>query len=257
MNVLLGGDPPFTDELTALFRRAGHQVIPWAAEEPELPASMDLAVDVHHGDRAAKRRFIQGMDQAPETLLLVSALPVSVTEAASWSRAPERVVGFGVVPPLGETGLVELASGLQTAAPALEQARRFWRGVGYDPVLVQEGPGLVRMRVIACIINEAASALLEGVATARDLDTAMRLGTNYPHGPLAWADHLGLDTVLAVLEGLQAEWGEDRYRPSPLLRRLVLAGKLGKQSGEGFFVWAADQAQDQAQEQEQGESSKG
>ncbi len=239
MNVLLGGDPPFTDELTALFQRAGHQVTRWSAADPDPPASVDLAVDVHHRDLAAKRRFVQHLDQAPESLLLVSALPVSVTEAASWSQAPQRVVGFGVAPPLGETGLVELAPGLRTGTPALEQARRFWQGVGYDPVQVQEGPGLVRMRVIACIINEAASALLEGVATAQDLDTAMRLGANYPHGPLAWADHLGLDTVLAVLEGLQAEWGEDRYRPSPLLRRLVLAGKLGKRTGEGFYTWGA------------------
>ncbi len=238
MNVLLSGDPPFTHELAALFQGAGHQVTLWdLGNDPgQLPAA-DLAVDVHHRDRAAKRRFVQLLDQLPEALLLTSALPVSVTEAASWSQAPDRVVGFGVVPPLGETGLVELAPGLQTAPQALEEAQAFWRGVGYQPVQVQEGPGLVRMRVIACLVNEAASALLEGVATAQDLDTAMRLGANYPHGPLAWADQLGLETVLAVLEGLQAEWGEDRYRPSPLLRRMVLAGKLGKQTGEGFFVW--------------------
>lgn len=91
------------------------------------------------------------------------------------------------------------------------------------------------MRTIACLINEAASAVMEGVATPADIDQAMKLGTNYPHGPLAWADLIGLDTVLGVLTGLFNEFGEDRYRPCPLLRRLVTAGHLGQKSGRGFY----------------------
>jgi 3-hydroxybutyryl-CoA dehydrogenase len=95
----------------------------------------------------------------------------------------------------------------------------------------------VRARTVCCLINEAASALLENVASAEDIDQAMKLGTNYPHGPLAWADHIGLDAVLGVMTGLFEEWGEDRYRPSPLLRRMVLAGRLGKKTGEGFYQY--------------------
>jgi 3-hydroxybutyryl-CoA dehydrogenase len=94
---------------------------------------------------------------------------------------------------------------------------------------------LVRARIVCCLINEAVTALMEGVASAADIDLAMKLGTNYPHGPLEWADQIGLDTVLGVMQGLFDEWGEDRYRPSPLLRRMVLAGKLGRKSGEGFY----------------------
>jgi 3-hydroxybutyryl-CoA dehydrogenase len=124
---------------------------------------------------------------------------------------------------------------MQTEEATLIAAKRFWQEVGLSPVVVGDGPGLVRARIICCLINEAASALFEGVAPAEDIDTAMRLGTNYPRGPLAWADLIGIDTVLGVMNGLFREWGEDRYRPSPLLRRMVLAGRLGIKSGEGFY----------------------
>ena len=96
-------------------------------------------------------------------------------------------------------------------------------------------PGLVFPRILSLIINEAARSLDEGVAAAEEIDTALRLGTNYPLGPLRWADQAGLDEVLTVLEGLQRETGDDRYRPSPLLKRMVLAGRLGESSGEGFY----------------------
>lgn len=117
----------------------------------------------------------------------------------------------------------------------MEKAKSFWQSLEMKPVVVADGPGLVRARTVCCLINEAASALFEGVASAEDIDTAMRLGTNYPHGPFEWADIIGVDTVLGVMNGLFHEWGEDRYRPSPLLRRMVLAGHLGRKSGRGFY----------------------
>ena len=100
-----------------------------------------------------------------------------------------------------------------------------------------DGPGLVRARTVCCLINEAASVLMEEVAVAADIDLAMRLGTNYPHGPLAWADRIGLDVVLGVMTGLFDEWGDDHYRPAPLLRRMVAAGWLGRKSGRGFYLY--------------------
>ncbi|MCA9993795.1 MAG: 3-hydroxybutyryl-CoA dehydrogenase, partial [Anaerolineales bacterium] len=131
------------------------------------------------------------------------------------------------------------APALQTNDANLARAAAFWKGLGCDTVIVADGPGLVRARVVCCLINEATSALMEGVATAEDIDKAMKLGTNYPMGPLAWADLLGLDMVLGVMNGLFAEWGEDRYRPTPLLRRMVAAGYLGRKSGQGFYVYPA------------------
>ncbi len=173
----------------------------------------------------------------PDALILTSALATSATQAASWVARPERVVGFGFVPPIAGGGLVEVAAALQTSEAALSQAELFWRGLGQEPIFVADGPGLVRARVVCCLINEAAGLLLEGVATATDIDRAMRLGTNYPYGPLAWGDLMGLDAVLGVMTGLFNEWGDDRYRPSPMLRRLVAAGRLGVKTGQGFYPY--------------------
>jgi 3-hydroxybutyryl-CoA dehydrogenase len=131
--------------------------------------------------------------------------------------------------------MMEVAPALQSAPEAVEAAEAFWTGLGLATCRVADGPGLVRARVVCALVNEAATALAEGVASARDIDVAMRLGTNYPYGPLAWGDLIGLDVVLGVMRGLQAEFGEERYRPCPLLARYVLAGRLGQKAGRGFF----------------------
>jgi 3-hydroxybutyryl-CoA dehydrogenase len=131
--------------------------------------------------------------------------------------------------------MVELALGLNSAETALNRAKIFWESIGMTPVVVKDGAGLVRARVVCCIINEAVTALQEGVATAQDIDQAMQLGTNYPHGPLHWADYLGIDFVLGVMQGLYDEWQEDRYRPAPLLRQMVLAGRIGRKTSRGFY----------------------
>src|SRR5690606_31155101 len=153
-----------------------------------------------------------------DALLMTSCLPVSATRAASWTRRPDRVVGFAVLPPVPDEGIIELTRAMQTSEAALVQAELFWRGLGQETLVVADGPGLVRARTGCRLINEAASLLMEGVASAEDIDLAMRLGMNYPIGPLAWADLIGLDAVLGVMTGLFEEWGDDRYRPTPLLR---------------------------------------
>jgi 3-hydroxybutyryl-CoA dehydrogenase len=132
---------------------------------------------------------------------------------------------------------LEVAPALQSAPQAVEAAEAFWTGLGLQCFRVADGPGLVRARIVCALVNEAATALAECVAAPRDIDLAMRLGTNYPYGPLAWGDLIGLDVVLGVMQGLFAEYGEDRYRPCPLLTRYVLAGRLGQKVGRGFFEY--------------------
>jgi 3-hydroxybutyryl-CoA dehydrogenase len=203
----------------------------------EETSEVDVVVELHNESAAAKNELLLALSDAVpyRALVLTSALATSTTQAAAWVTRPERVVGFGLLPPLAKNGAVELAPALQTAGEAMQRAHAFWQSLGYEAVEVADGPGLVRNRIVCCLINEAISALMEGVASAADIDQAMRLGTNYPYGPLEWADVIGLDTVLGVMTGLFEEWGDDRYRPAPLLRRMVLAGLLGKKTGAGFY----------------------
>ncbi len=149
----------------------------------------------------------------------------SATVVASCSPHPDRVVGFSLVAPVTDATVVEVSPALQTRAGLAEEAVTLLRAVGLRVAVTGETPGGVAARTVAMLANEAVSALADGTADRDTIDTAMRLGTNYPRGPLEWAEQIGLRGVLSVLEGLHAETGDDRYRPHPLLRRLVLAGR--------------------------------
>lgn len=252
MNVVIAGQIPFVDEIGRLCRLAGHDAALFLADdfltagatgpEAERVAAADVVIELQDASAAAKQALLLALStRAPAgALILTSALATSATQAAAWVARPERVVGFGVVPPMPDAGVVEVTAALQTSMAALAQAQIFWSSLGQQPVLVADGPGLVRARTVCCLINEACGLLMEGVATAADIDLAMRLGTNYPDGPLAWGDRIGLDIVLGVMTGLFEEWGEDRYRPAPLLRRMVAAGRLGRRTGDGFHTYPGD-----------------
>jgi 3-hydroxybutyryl-CoA dehydrogenase len=245
MRVVIAGELPLAETLLELCLSAGHDVELFLVETlaeagtagrlAQSAAEADAAIECHNESRAAKRRLVELLSGAAR--LHVSALACSATEAASWSARPERVTGWGAIPPLEAGGLVEVASALQSGPEALAEAEAFWSGLGLKPVRVADGPGLVRARIVCAVVNEAAGALAEGVAAAADIDTAMRLGTNYPRGPLAWGDLIGLDVVLGVMRGLFDEFGDDRYRPSALLARQVQAGRLGCKTGRGFFEY--------------------
>ena len=144
-------------------------------------------------------------------------------------------VGFHVLPPLADARLVELTRGPDTPDSAARAAERFFSTLGKHTAWVGDGPGLVLGRIVCQVINECAFALGEGVGSAEDIDAGMVHGLNYPRGPMAWADQIGLDHVSAILDALHDELGEERYRMAPALRRLGLAGRLGRQTGEGFF----------------------
>ncbi|HEV8342801.1 MAG TPA: 3-hydroxyacyl-CoA dehydrogenase family protein [Candidatus Binatia bacterium] len=198
-------------------------------------ASPSLIVETSaRGDQ--KREILSRLDaQSPSAVILTSCLGYSTTRIASWIVKPERLVGFATFYPLEQKKVIELSGGLKTQEGPLREAETFFGALGKEPVRVKDIPGLIFPRILSLIINEASRSLDEGVAEAEEIDVAMRLGVNYPSGPLRWADQIGLDEVLAVLEGLHEETGDDRYRPAPLLRKMVLAGWLGESSGRGFY----------------------
>jgi 3-hydroxybutyryl-CoA dehydrogenase len=243
MRVVIAGELPLAEQVFALCAGAGHitslflvETFSDALTTQRLRADADgadLAIECHNESKDAKNHLMNLLSGA--RLVLTSALACSTTEAASWAARPEAVAGWGALPPLEKDGMVEVAAGLRTAPETLQQAELFWHSLGLATARVADAPGLVRARVLCALVNEAATALGEGVASAGDIDTAMTLGLNYPRGPLEWGDRIGLDVVLGVMQGLFEEFGEDRYRPSPLLRRYVQAGWLGVKASHGFF----------------------
>jgi 3-hydroxybutyryl-CoA dehydrogenase len=233
---LVAGKSRLAEELRALSESRGFETVlqPEAAD-----ASFSIAVDTIAGNEEEKKALLRKLETAlgPSTPILSSCLGFSTTRIASWTSTPQRIVGFAAFYPLKEKKLIELTTGLSGDVGALAEAEGFFRALGKEAVRVKDGPGLVFPRILSLIINEAARALDEEVANAEEIDIAMRLGVNYPSGPLRWADQIGLDEVLAVLEGLHRDTGDDRYRPAPSLKQMFLAGRLGEQTGRGFYSY--------------------
>jgi 3-hydroxybutyryl-CoA dehydrogenase len=212
------------------------------SDPAQLAPTVSLVIDTSNGDEAGKRNILERLDNAlpASAVILTSGLGWSTTSMASWTKQPERVVGFATFYPLRDRKVIEISAGLRTSEAALQQVQDYIKSLGKETVKVKDAAGLTFPRILSLIINEAARSLEEGVAEADEIDVAMRLGVNYPIGPLRWADQIGLDEVLAVLEGLQRETGDDRYRPAPLIKKLVLAGFLGETSGRGFYSYNED-----------------
>ena len=237
MNVFLVGDGPLALELVALVEEAGHTVtaclVDSAADDPFAPffrtleelGEIDLALEAAVAEPNLRVSVVLNLDErfGPDLTILTNALNGSVTGIAGHCNHPARVVGYTALPPLAGSTVVELLPALQSGEAAKEEARAFWQSLGREPVEVADSVGGVVPRIVCNLINEAAYALMEGVATPEDIDLAMRLGTNWPRGPLAWADLIGLDQVVAILEALGDEFGPDQYRPAPLLRQLARA----------------------------------
>jgi len=170
-----------------------------------------------------------------DAIIATNTSSLSVTKLAAFVTNPARFVGIHFFNPVPAMALVEVVRGSETGDETVAAARAFAEAVGKTPITVTDSPGFVVNRILFPMINDAAHALAEGVASAADIDTGLKLGTNWPMGPLAVADIVGLDTTKAILESLERELGDARYRPAGILGELIAAGKLGRKSGAGFF----------------------
>lgn len=199
---------------------------------------IDYVFDTLTGPTEKKRKLIQYIDSqvSLDTPIFTSILHHSATEMSSWCKETTRTIGFHPLQ-FDEMKVLELAPALQTSQGILEKAVQFLEGSGKKIEKIQDEVAGVLPRTLALLINEATHALSEEIATAEDIDIAMKKGTNYPLGLLEWADRVGLDQILWILEGLQRDFGDDRYRPAPLLRKKVMANQLGLATGQGFYSY--------------------
>jgi 3-hydroxybutyryl-CoA dehydrogenase len=205
----------------------------------DAAAGAALVVEAASEDRELKFRLFGELDRIADAgaVLATNTSSISITEIAARTGRPEQVIGMHFMNPVPVMELVEIIRGLATSDETTRRVVAWSRAVGKTPVEVNDYPGFVANRILMPMINEAAFALMEGVATREAIDEVMKLGMAHPIGPLALADLVGLDVCLAILEVLQRDLGEDKYRPAPLLRKMVAAGRLGRKSGEGFYVY--------------------
>jgi 3-hydroxybutyryl-CoA dehydrogenase len=187
-----------------------------------------------------KRAVFESLDaKLPAgTILATNTSSISVTELAAATKRPARFVGMHFMNPVPVMQLVEIVRGLETSDETVAETMELAKALGKIPVVVADRPGFVSNRVLMPMINEAAFTLMEGVADREAIDTVMKLGMNHPLGPLALADLIGIDVCLDILEVLHRGLGEDKYRPCPLLRTMVAAGRLGRKSGRGFHEYS-------------------
>jgi len=237
-SVAIIGKNRLAEELFIQSRANNLEAVQLKDSMPVAPAT-NFVIETECGVEDEKKALLQRLDASlPASSIIVSScLRFATTLIASWVKKPERIVGFATFFPLKDRKLVELAGGLRTTEQSILQVEQLFQSLGKETVRVKDAAGLTFPRILSLIINEAARSLEEGVATAEEIDVAMRLGVNYPQGPLRWADQIGLDEVVAVLEGLHRETGDDRYRPAPLLKKLVAAGFLGETSSRGFYTY--------------------
>jgi 3-hydroxybutyryl-CoA dehydrogenase len=238
--VVISGAGVLAEELRSAATQAGYEVR--ASHAPSGDVLPALAIDCDR-EPAGRAREILAETRRPDRRGTPTAGPggarlLLCAQGSLGALDPGgSAVGFHVVAPLNEAGLVELTRSDSSSPLAAQRAERFFNALGKHVAWVGDAPGLVLGRIVCQVINESAFALGEGVGGERDIDLGMVLGLSHPHGPFEWADAIGLDHVLEVLEALCEEYREERYRPAPVLRRLVAAGRLGRAAGAGFFEY--------------------
>ncbi|MCG6949658.1 MAG: 3-hydroxybutyryl-CoA dehydrogenase [Acidobacteria bacterium] len=224
--------------LTKSEKKAILSRITWVTQF-DCATDSDLALEAVQEDFGLKRQILRELDHRmpPENPIVLTTSTLSITELAAQNNNPERIVGMHFLFPVTTTRVVEVVRGQLTTDDVYDRAIEFARLLGKIPIKVFEMPGFVTTRVLLPLINEAMHVVMEGVADAAEVDLAMKMGYDFHIGPLEWADRTGLDRVLNWMKHLHNESGEPRFRPCPLLKRLVRAGLLGAKTGRGFFEY--------------------
>ncbi len=214
------------------------QQITFVTDNNQL-SDADLVIESAVENEKIKGEIFRNLDEIlqPEGIIATNTSSISITRLSSYTNRPEKFIGMHFFNPVPLMKLVEIIPGMGTSEEVTQRIADLAVGLGKETSTSQDYPGFVVNRILLPMINEAFTALMEGVATAEDIDKGMKLGTNQPMGPLALADFIGLDTCLAIMRVLHQGLGDPRYRPSPLLINYVQAGWLGRKSGRGVFSY--------------------
>lgn len=199
----------------------------------------DLVIEAIVEDIKVKETVFKELDEICEdkTILATNTSSLSITEIASFTKRPEKVIGMHFFNPVPVMKLTEIITGQKTSVETFDTVFKIASDIGKVPVRVEESPGFVVNRILVPMINEAVGILSENVASKEDIDESMKLGANHPIGPLALADLIGLDVCLAIMEVLYNEFSDSKYRPHPLLKKMVRANNLGRKTGKGFYEY--------------------
>lgn len=208
--------------------------------ELDIFKDSDIIIEATTENMEAKKELAKQIDEIckEDAIFATNTSSLSITEIAACMKHPEKVIGMHFFNPVPTMKLVEVIKGFATDEAVNKEIIEMTEKIGKTPVQVEEGPGFVVNRILLPMINEGIGILADGLASAEDIDKAMKLGAGHPMGPLALADLIGLDVCLAIMETLYSEFGDSKYRPHPLLRKMVRSNNLGMKTGKGFFEYS-------------------